>query len=625
MTLFQIAEPGFSPEPHQRRYAIGIDLGTTHSLVATLRSGVALALPDEQGRVLLPSVVRYMKHGTLVGEDARHAAHIDPLNTLVSIKRFMGRQLLDIATPHRYPYRFSSAPGMVQIETVAGPVNPVQVSAEILKQLRQRAERTLDGELAGAVITVPAYFDDAQRQATKDAAQLAGLPVLRLLNEPTAAALAYGLDQKQEGLFGVYDLGGGTFDFSVLRLTRGVFEVLATSGDAALGGDDFDECILAWTESQLGEAAATPEQLRHRLMQCRLAKETLSKQDSAHLLLERAGIPNPLVLTRNEFYERTRHLVEYTFKPMRTALKDARVDLHSLDGVVLVGGATRMKHLQQMVRDYFACPVLTTLDPDCAVALGAAHQAQALLDGQRGEHSLLLDVIPLSLGLETMGGLVEKIIPRNTTIPVTRAQEFTTFKDGQGAMRIHIVQGERELVSECRSLAHFDLRGIPPMVAGAARIRVTFQVDADGLLAVSAREQHTGTQSQVSVKPTYGLQEGEILGMLKAGISEAAQDKSLRALREAQVETRRLLDAVLIALKEDGHGLLSKTEWQDIESRVQITTELLESAPGGSVHSLRAACAALNEATQEFAARRMNTSIARALLGQQIQQLEPPG
>ena len=624
MTLFQSSEPGSSTDPHQRRYAIGIDLGTTHSLVATLRNGTATALPDDQGQVLLPSVVRYMKHGTLVGEEARRAACIDPMNTLFSIKRFMGRQLADLATPHPYPYRLIHAPGMVQIETVAGPVNPVQVSAEILKQLRQRAEGALEGELVGAVITVPAYFDDAQRQATKDAAQLAGIPVLRLLNEPTAAALAYGLDQKREGLYGVYDLGGGTFDFSILRLTQGVFEVLATSGDPALGGDDFDACILAWVESHCAPAPSTPEQLRHVLTQCRLAKEALSQQDSATLVPGQAGSPQPLLLTRNEFFERTRHLIQRTLKPVRQALKDARVDLKSIDGVVLVGGATRMGHLQQMVKDFFGCEVLTSLDPDCSVALGAAHQAQALLDGQRGEQALLLDVTPLSLGLETMGGLVEKIIPRNTTIPVTRAQEFTTFKDGQRAMRIHILQGERELVCECRSLAHFDLRGIPPMAAGAARINVTFQVDADGLLAVSAREQITGTQAQVNVKPTVGLQESDILAMLKSGISLAAQDKSVRALREAQVEARRLLDVVLLALKEDGHRLLSKPEWLRIESSVQTTTELLESAEGGTVSSLRAACAALNGVTQDFAARRMNASLAQALQGKHIQQLESP-
>ncbi len=617
--------PDLAPSSTGRRYAIGIDLGTTHSLVATLRNGTATALPDEQGRVLLPSVVRYMKHGTQVGEEARQAASIDPMNTLVSIKRFMGRQLADIASPQTYPYRFIHAPGMVQMQTVAGTVNPIQVSAEILKHLRLRAERAIEGELAGAVITVPAYFDDAQRQATKDAAQLAGLPVLRLLNEPTAAALAYGLDQKKEGLYCVYDLGGGTFDFSILRLTQGVFEVLATSGDSALGGDDFDACILTWVESLIGPVASSPERLRQVLTQCRLAKESLSQQDSATLVLEQAGTPQTLVLTRNTFFERSQTLLQRTLKPVRRALKDAKVDLQALDGVVLVGGATRMQHLQQTVKDFFGCEVLTSLDPDCSVALGAAHQAQALMMGQRSEQALLLDVTPLSLGLETMGGLVEKIIPRNTTIPVTRAQEFTTFKDGQRAMRIHILQGERELVSECRSLAHFDLQGIPPMVAGAARICVTFQVDADGLLAVTAREQRTGTEAQVQVKPTVGLHEEEIRAMLEAGRSQATHDQSVRALREAQVEARRLLDTVLVALKEDGHRLLSKPERQLIESRVQVTTELLESAEGGTVASLRAACAGLNEATQDFAARRMNASLARALHGKHIQQLETPG
>jgi molecular chaperone HscA len=620
MALLQISEPGESPDPHQRKLAVGIDLGTTHSLVATVRSGTSEVLPDGEGRPLLPSIVRYFPDTRVaVGYEARAAQADDPANTIVSVKRFMGRGVADVAKLGALPYRFLETPGMVAIETVAGARSPVQVSAEILKALRDRAEATLGGELFGAVVTVPAYFDDSQRQATKDAAKLAGLNVLRLLNEPTAAAIAYGLDHASEGTFAIFDLGGGTFDISILRLTRGVFEVLSTNGDSALGGDDFDQAIAMHWRVAHKLADARGGDTRRLLAAAREVKEKLSSQDEAdiHVTLS-YGQKMHLHLTRAEFEHLTAPLVHKTLGPTRKALRDAKLDPRGIDGVVLVGGATRMPHLQRAVEGLFGTPPLKDLDPDQVVALGAAIQANVLAGNRApGDDWLLLDVIPLSLGIETMGGLVERIVPRNSTIPVARAQEFTTFKDGQTAMAIHVVQGERELVSDCRSLARFELKGIPPLVAGAARIQVTFQVDADGLLSVSAREGTTGTASSIVVKPSYGLTDDEVARMLQESFSHAEHDRDARALAEQRVEAEGLLGSIRAALQKDS-DLLGEAERVDIRRHM----DAVEKARQGSDHrAIKSAIDALNHASATFAARRMDRAVAGALAGRRIDEL----
>ena len=620
MALLQISEPGMSPEPHQRRLAVGIDLGTTHSLVASVRSSAADVLPDELGRPLLPSVVRYLVSGEVeVGHVAWECASEDPRNTIVSVKRYMGRGLAD-ATRHPSPYEFVDAPGMVRLRTVGGERSPVEVSSEILKVLRRRAEAALGGELVGAVITVPAYFDDAQRQATKDAARLAGLDVLRLLNEPTAAAIAYGLDHGSEGLFAVYDLGGGTFDISILRLTRGVFEVMATGGDTALGGDDFDRCLADYFLRANRLERLAPEDLRRVLKACRLAKETLSTQADTTInvrLNDLGALATPVSATA--FHEMTQALLARTLDATRSALRDAGVTIAEIAGVVMVGGATRMPQVREAVSAVFGKPVLTDLDPDKVVALGAAIQADLLAGNRAGgdDEWLLLDVIPLSLGLETMGGLVERIIARNATIPVARAQEFTTFKDGQTAMAVHVVQGERELVADCRSLARFELRGIPPMAAGAARIRVTFQVDADGLLSVTAREQSQGVEATISVKPSYGLSDDDIARMLQDSFGSAEVDMQARALRESQVDADRLLAATQVALDGDG-DLLEGPERDAIQGLMRA---LKLCAQGTDAVAIESATAQLARGTEDFAARRMDRAVQQALSGRRLDEI----
>jgi molecular chaperone HscA len=615
MALLQISEPGAAPDPHQRRVAVGIDLGTTHSLVAAVRHGVAECLPDADGAVILPSVVRYLDGGRRqIGVAARAAQAEDAENTIASVKRFMGRTLADIPGHEKLPYRFVDRPGMVAVVTREGEKSPVEVSAEILAALRQRAEDTFDDDIFGAVITVPAYFDDAQRQATKDAAQLAGLNVLRLINEPTAAAVAYGLENGSEGLYAVYDLGGGTFDISLLRLTRGVFEVVATGGDAALGGDDFDDALAQWALAGAGLHASSARDRRAVLVAARAAKETLSSASPATLGCVVDGRALELTVSREQFDTLTRPLVERTLSSVRKVLRDARVARDDVQGVVLVGGSTRMPAVRAAVAAQFGREPLINVNPDEVVAIGAALQAHSLAGHTRDGGILLLDVIPLSLGLETMGGIVERVIERNTTIPVAKAQDFTTFQDGQTAMAIHVVQGERDLVSDCRSLARFELRGIPPMAAGAARIRVSFQVDADGLLSVSARELGSGVEASVAVKPSYGLGDDEVARMLREGFAHAEDDMHARKLREARVEAERMALATRSALAADG-DLLDREELAGIET---LLLAAIEVARGEDAQAIDDAVQALAQGTEAFAAARMNRGIRAALAGRRV-------